>query len=178
MVFRYAIATGRAERDPSVDLRGALTAPTVKHRATILDPAAIGALLRAIEGFDGQPTTRAALRLAPMVFVRPGELRHAEWTEFDLEKAVWTIPAEKMKMRRPHRVPLSRQVVSVLNELKAVTGEFRWLFPSVRTIKQPISRKYPQLRIAPPWLRTGRHDCTWVSCDGRHSFERDGSVKS
>ena len=84
MVFRYAIATGRAERDPSVDLRGALTAPKVKHRATILEPAAIGALLRAIEGFDGQTTIRAALRLAPLVFVRPGELRYAEWKEFDL----------------------------------------------------------------------------------------------
>ena len=95
MVFRYAIATGRAERDPSVDLRGALTTPTVKHRAAILDPNGIGALLRAIDGFDGQPTTRAALRLAPLVFVRPGELRHAEWREFDLETAEWVIPAEK-----------------------------------------------------------------------------------
>jgi integrase len=139
MVFRFAIATGRAERDPSVDLRGALTAPQVKHRATILEPAAIGALLRAIEGFDGQATTRAALRLAPMVFVRPGELRHAEWKEFDLDKAEWTIPAEKMKMRRPHRVPLSRQATAILNELKTITGEFRWVFPSVRTIKKPIS---------------------------------------
>ena len=109
MVFRYAIATGRAERDPSVDLRGALTAPTVKHRAAILEPAAIGALLRAIDGFDGQLTTSAALRLAPMVFVRPGELRYAEWKEFDFEKAEWIIPAEKMKMRRPHRVPFGRR---------------------------------------------------------------------
>jgi integrase len=97
MVFRYAIATGRAECDPSVDLRGALIAPKVKHRATITEPKAIGALLRAIDGFDGQPTTRAALRLAPLVFVRPGELRHAEWKEFDFEKAEWTIPAEKTK---------------------------------------------------------------------------------
>ena len=131
MVFRYAIATGRAERDPSVDLRGALTAPTVKHRATIVEPKAIGALLRAIEGFDGQPTTRAALRLAPLVFVRPGELRHAEWTEFDLDKAEWVIPAEKMKMCRPHRVPLSRQALAILKDLKTITGELRWLFPSV-----------------------------------------------
>jgi Arm DNA-binding domain len=100
MVFRYAIATGRAERDPSMDLRGALTTPPVSHRATIVDPAGIGALLRAIDGFDGQPTTHAALRLAPYVFVRPGELRHAEWEEFDFDAAVWSIPAEKMKMRR------------------------------------------------------------------------------
>ena len=139
MVFRYAIATGRAERDPSVDLRGALTTPTVKHRAAILDPNGIGALLRAIDGFDGQPTTRAALRLAPLVFVRPGELRHAEWMEIDLETAEWVIPAEKMKMRRPHRVPLSRQSLAALRELKSITGECRWLFPSVRTVKQPIS---------------------------------------
>jgi len=139
MVFRYAIATGRAERDPSMDLRGALTAPQVNHRATIVDPASIGALLRAIDGFDGQPTTRAALRLAAYVFVRPGELRHAEWKEFDLGAAVWSIPAEKMKMRRPHRVPLARQPLSILRELQALTGNGRWLFPSVRTFARPIS---------------------------------------
>jgi hypothetical protein len=100
MVFRYAIATGRAERDPSTDLRGALTTPQVNHRATIVDPIAIGGLLRAIDGFDGQPTTEAALRLAPYVFVRPGELRQAEWVEFDFDAALWSIPAKKMKMRR------------------------------------------------------------------------------
>jgi len=109
MVFRYAIVTGRAERDPSIDLSGAITTPTVRHRATIIEPNAIGALLRAIDGFDGQATTRVALRLAPLVSVRPGELRHAEWKEFDLDNAEWRISAEKMKMRRPHRVPLSRQ---------------------------------------------------------------------
>lgn len=139
MVFRYAIATGRAERDPSIDLRGALTAPKVRHRAAILEPTAIGALLRAIDGFDGQSTTRAALRLAPMVFVRPGELRQAEWKEFDLEKAEWIISEEKMKMRRPHRVPLSRQAVAILKDLKAITGEGHWLFPSVRSVMRPIS---------------------------------------
>ena len=139
MVFRYAIATGRAERDPSMDLRGALTTPQVSHRATIVDPIAIGALLRAIDGFDGQPTTRAALRLAGYVFVRPGELRHAEWKEFDLDGAVWSIPAEKMKMRRAHRVPLARQPLNVLRDLQEVTGKGRWLFPSVRTSARPIS---------------------------------------
>jgi integrase len=139
MVFRYAIATGRAERDPSVDLRGALTAPQVKHRATIVEPEAIGALLRAIDGFNGQPTTRTALRLAALIFVRPGELRHAEWKEFDLDKAEWVIPAEKMKMRRPHRVPLSRQAIAFLKELHPMTGELRWLFPSVRSVMRPIS---------------------------------------
>ena len=139
MVFRYAIATGRAERDPSMDLRGALTTPPVSHRATIVDPAGIGALLRAIDGFDGQPATRAALRLAPYVFVRPGELRHAEWEEFDFDAAVWSIPAEKMKMRRPHRVPLARQSLAILRQLQEITGKGRWLFPSVRTLARPIS---------------------------------------
>ena len=139
MVFRFAIATGRAERDPSADLRGALTMHQVSHRATIVEPAEIGALLRAIDGFAGQPTTHAALRLAPIVFVRPGELRHAEWREFDLNGGVWSIPAGKMKIRRPHRVPLARQSLAILSELKDVTGSGRWLFPSVRTIARPIS---------------------------------------
>ena len=139
MVFRYAIATGRAERDPSMDLRGALTTPQVSHRATIVDPMAIGALLRAIDGFDGQPTTHAALRLAPYIFVRPGELRQAEWAEFDFDGAVWSIPAKKMKMRRAHRIPLARQALAILRELRQVTGDGRWLFPSVRTSARPIS---------------------------------------
>jgi integrase len=139
MVFRYAIATGRAERDPSLDLRGALTSPQVSHRATVIDPTAIGALLRAIDGFDGQPTTHAALRLAPYVFVRPGELRQAEWAEFDLDSAVWSIPAKKMKMRRAHGVPLARQSLTILRELQKLTGSGRWLFPSVRTSTRPIS---------------------------------------
>jgi integrase len=139
MVFRYAIATGRAERDPSVDLRGALTTHQVTHRAAIVDPAGIGGLLRAIDGFDGQPTTHAALRLAAYVFVRPGELRHAEWKEIDLDAAVWCISAEKTKMRRPHRVPLARQSLAILQELQDITGGGRWLFPSVRTFARPIS---------------------------------------
>jgi integrase len=99
-VFRYAIATGRAERDPSADLRGALTAPQVKHRAAVTEPAAIGAMLRAIEGYDGYPVVLAALRLAPLLFVRPGELRHAEWSEFDLEAAEWRIPASNTNGKR------------------------------------------------------------------------------
>lgn len=139
MVFRYAIATGRAERDPSTDLRGALTTHQVNHRASIVEPKAIGALLRAIDEFEGQPTTQAALRLAAHVFARPGELRHAEWTEFDLDAALWSIPAEKMKMRRPHRVPLSRQSLAIVRDLKQITGSGRWLFPSVRTVLRPIS---------------------------------------
>jgi integrase len=139
MVFRYAIATQRAERDPSADLRGALTAHQVVHRAAIVEPAKIGQLLRSIEGFDGQTVTRLALRLAPHVFVRPGELRQAEWAEFDLGAAVWSIPPEKMKMRRAHRVPLSRQSVEIVLELKKITGHGRWLFPSIRTSLRPLS---------------------------------------
>jgi integrase len=139
MVFRYAIATARAERDPSADLRGALTAPKVTHRAAIIEPNAIGALLRAIDGYGGYRVVRAALQLAPLVFVRPGELRRAEWREFDFDAAEWRIPADKMKMRRPHRVPLSRQALAILQELRPTTGHSQWLFPSVRSVMHPIS---------------------------------------
>lgn len=138
-VFRYAIATGRAERDPSADLRGALITPTVTHRATIVEPNAVGALLRAIDGFEGQPTTRLALQLAPLVFVRPGELRAAEWSELFLDDAEWRIPAAKMKMRRPHRVPLASQTLAIIKELREVTGSSKYLFPSVRSWHRPIS---------------------------------------
>jgi integrase len=139
MVFRYAIATGRAERDVSIDLRGALTTPKVTHRAAIVDPASVGALLRAIDGYDGLLVTKFALRLAPLVFVRPGELRKAEWSEFDLEGSEWRISESKMKMRRPHRVPLSRQAVAIIRGLQVISGGGRWLFPSVRTTTRPMS---------------------------------------
>ena len=139
MVFRYAIATGRAERDPSVDLRGALTAPKVIHRSAIVDPADMGALLRAIEDYEGLPLTKAALKLAPLVFVRPGELRKAEWAEFDLEHAEWRIPPAKMKMRRLHRVPLSKQALAIIHDLGALSGGGRWLFPSVRSTSRSMS---------------------------------------
>jgi integrase len=139
IVFRYAIATARADRDPCVDLRGALTAPKVIHRASIVDPVSIGALLRAIDDYDGLPLTKAALKLAPLLFVRPGELRKAEWAEFDLEHAEWRIPAAKMKMRRLHRVPLSKQADAIIRDLQALSGDGRWLFPSVRSILRPMS---------------------------------------
>jgi integrase len=138
-VFRYAIATGRAERDPTGDLRGALITPTVTHRATIVEPRAIGALLRAIDGFEGHASTRYALGLAPLVFVRPGELRKAEWAEFNLEDAEWRIAAAKMKMRRPHRVPLAPQALTILRELQGITGRSKYLFPSIRSWHRPIS---------------------------------------
>jgi integrase len=138
-VFRYAIATGRAERDPSADLRGAL-AP-VKHgrMATITDPKKIGELLRAIDGYEGTTVAKCALKLAPLVFVRPGELRHAEWAEIDLDKAEWRIPAEKMKMKNPHIVPLSSEAVEVLCEILPITGQGQYVFPSVRTNSRPMS---------------------------------------
>lgn len=138
-VFRYAIATGRASRDPSADLRGAL-APIVRtSRAAVTDPSLMGDLLRALDGYTGQFPTRCALRLAPLLFVRPGELRHAEWSEIDLGAAEWRIPARKMKMREAHTVPLSPQAVAVLHELHPLTGRGRYLFPSLRSPHEPMS---------------------------------------
>jgi integrase len=117
-VFRYAIITGRAQGDPTVALKGALIAPKVKHRAAIIDPVKFGGLLRAIEGYDGMPEVRLALQLLALTFVRPGELRMARWHEFDFDRAIWSIPAERMKMRRTHRVPLAPQTVEKLEELR------------------------------------------------------------
>ncbi|TIU87441.1 MAG: integrase, partial [Mesorhizobium sp.] len=138
-VFRYAIATARADTDPTSALRGALIRPTVTPRAAITDPKALGGLLRAIESFDGQPATRAALKLMALLFPRPGELRAAEWDEFDFKTSVWTIPEARMKMRRPHRVPLSRQAVCILAELRKISEIGTLLFPSVRSAARPIS---------------------------------------
>jgi integrase len=138
-VFRYAIATGRAHRDPSADLRGALPPALEKHHAALTKPADVAGLLRAIAGYQGSFVVRCALRLAPLVFVRPGELRKAEWTEIDLEEATWRIPAPKMKMRTEHLIPLSRQSVEVLQELHPFTGNGRYVFPGVRTTSRPMS---------------------------------------
>lgn len=139
MVFRYAVATARLASDPTRDLRGALATPKVTHYAAILDPVKVGELLRAIDGYESLGLTRLALQLAPHVFVRPGELRHARWDEVDLVAALWMIPAEKTKMRKDHRVPLSRQAVAILRELHAVTGPAGYVFPSVRTRARPMS---------------------------------------
>lgn len=138
-VFRYAIATGRAERNPAADLKGALAPVAQKHHASITEPIEIGKLLRAIEDYRGIFVTKCALRLAPLFFVRPGELRHAEWSEFDLGKKEWRIPAEKMKMRAQHIVPLSSQAIDILLELHPYTGEGKYLFPSTRTPTRPMS---------------------------------------
>jgi len=138
-VFRYAAATARAEHDPAQMLLGALIQPTVKHFASITDPIEFGALLRAIDGYVGDPAVMHALKLTPHVFQRPGELRQMEWTEIDFATAVWTLPAAKMKMRQPHAVPLSRQTLAILESMRGLSGNGKYVFPSVRTRARPIS---------------------------------------
>lgn len=138
-VFRYAIWTARAEHDPASVLRGALITPKAKHYAAILDAGKLSALLRVIDDYDGHPVTKLALQITPHVFVRPGELRHAEWEEFDLEAAIWRIPEGKMKARRAHAVPLSRQVLAMLRELQKISGASGYVFPSFYTSKRPMS---------------------------------------
>jgi integrase len=138
-VFRFAAATGRASSDPAALLSGALIAPRARHYAAILEPSKFGGLLRAIDDFDGSPVVKLALRLAPHVFVRPGELRHAEWSEFDIKAAIWRIPAGKMKARREHAVPLSTQVQDLLAELFQQSGPVGYVFPAMHTPKRPMS---------------------------------------
>jgi len=138
-IFRYAVATTRASSDPTRDLRGALTPVKGSHHAAITDQKSVGALLRAIDEYAGSFVTRCALRLAPLVFVRPGELRNAEWAEFDLDAAQWNIPATRMKMREPHLVPLSTQSVAILRELHKLTGQGRYVFPGARSRQRPMS---------------------------------------
>lgn len=138
-VFRYAIATGRALQDPTEALKGALIQPKVRSRSAIIDRAELGELLRRVDGFSGQPATKHALQLLALLAPRPGELRLAHWSEFDLEDAVWRVPAERMKMRRPHRVPLPPQAIERLRELEALTGTSELLFPSARSWKRPMS---------------------------------------
>ena len=138
-VMRYAVATGRATHDPTAALRGALAPVKGGHHAAVTEPKAFGALLRAIDGYAGEPVTRAALRLLPLVFVRPGELRLAEWAEIDLDAGQWVIPGRRMKMGADHVVPLSRQAVAILRELHPLTGRRTLVFPSLRSRDRPIS---------------------------------------
>jgi len=138
-VFRYAVATGRADRDPSGDLRGAIPPTKQTHHASITDPKEIGALLRSINAYEGGLIVRCALKLAPIVFVRPGELRRAEWKEIDWDNSEWIIPAERMKMREKHIVPLSHQALEVFWEIQPLTGEGQYVFPSPRTWERPMS---------------------------------------
>ncbi|MEN8949720.1 tyrosine-type recombinase/integrase [Planktotalea arctica] len=138
-VFRYAVANGLAETDPTYALRDALIRPTVTPRAAITEPKALGGLLRAIDGFHGQATTRIALQLLALLVQRPGELRFAKWDEIDLVQKIWSIPGERMKMRRPHRVPLPEKAVDLIRTLQAVSGQSAFLFPSLRSLHRPMS---------------------------------------
>jgi integrase len=138
-VFRYAVATGRAERDPTGDLKGALTPYKKGVMAAITDPKEVAPLLRAIDGYQGSFVVKCALQIAPLVFVRPGELRQGEWAEIDFENAVWEIPAARMKMKQPHIVPISEQTIKVLHELNALTGRSKYMFPCHRSLARPMS---------------------------------------
>jgi integrase len=138
-VFRYAIATGRIKHDITADLKGALKPATHFHFSSITDPKKLSGLLRIIDSYTGNPFVTLALKIAPYVFVRSGELRNAEWAEIDFETATWKIPAEKIKMNQTHIVPLAKQVMAILGELKHYTGAGRYLFPSMRTSSKPIS---------------------------------------
>lgn len=138
-VFRYAAATARTDRDPAQMLLGALIKPRPKHFAAITDPDEFGGLLRAIEEYQGDPATMAAFRLTPHLFQRPGELRQMEWTELNFAKAVWTLPADKMKMRQPHAVPLSKQALAILESIKPITGNGKYVFTSAWSRARPIS---------------------------------------
>ncbi|MEP4336644.1 MAG: integrase arm-type DNA-binding domain-containing protein, partial [Roseobacter sp.] len=138
-VFRFAIATARADNDPTFGLRGALTTPKVVHRAAITDWQRLAGLIRCVWEYEGSYETRAALKLMALLYPRPGELRLAEWTEFDLKNATWTIPAPRTKMRREHRKPLSGAAVEILEELYQLTGSRLLVFPSVSSTKRPIS---------------------------------------
>ena len=138
-VFRYAVATGSAERDVTQDLKGALAKPTAGHFAAITEPKQAGDLMRSIFNYIGHPTTIAALKLSPLVFVRPGELRTMEWAEIDLEVAQWRIPGSKTKMKVDHLVPLSTQAVALLGTVQPITGHGRYVFPSLRTGERPMS---------------------------------------
>lgn len=138
-VFRYAVACQLAPSDPTRDLRGALTNRKPKHLAAILEPKKVGELLRAISGYEGQPLTQIAMLLSALVFVRPGELRQAEWCEIDMDAAVWHIPAAKMKARRDHHIPLSKQAIALFKQAQVLSGRGRYVFPSIRSVTRPMS---------------------------------------
>lgn len=138
-IFRYGIALGLTKYDPTIGLQGALAPIVVKHRATITEPREVVGLLRAIQGFEGTFVVQCALQITPYVFVRPGELRGAEWEEFDFDNSEWRIPAARMKMKVMHIVPLATQVLEILRELQPVTGSGRFVFPSIRNVSRPMS---------------------------------------
>ncbi len=166
-VFRYAIATGRAERDPSADLKGALTPRRQKHNAAITDPVEVGKLMVAIDSFQGTPAVKAALQLSALLFQRPGEIRSMEWSEIKWDQSRWEIPAEKMKMGMPHVVPLSEQAQAILKDLHLLTGRGRYVFPSVRGASRCLSES--TVRIA---LRTLGYDKDTMSAHGFRAMAR------
>lgn len=157
-IFRYAVATGRAERDPSSDLKGALRNPNKKHLAAITDPKEAGKLLVAMDGYYGTPSVKNALLLSPLLFVRPGELRHMEWQEINWTEERWELPVEKMKTRQPHIVPLCHQAISILREHQNLTGRGRYVFPSARGASRPLSEN--GVRTALRALGYGNDDMT------------------
>lgn len=167
-VFRYAVATSRAEIDPTPVLKGALIAPRVTPRAAITNPKKLGGLLRAIHNFDGQPATIAALKLMAILFPRPGELRLSRWTEYDFDAKVWTIPAERTKMRREHQIPLPRQAIEILEELKKITGHIALVFPGLAKSDRPISENTMNLALR----RMGYSDTEMTS----HGFRATAST--
>ncbi len=148
-IFRYAVATGRADRDPSADIRDALKKTETKHYAAITDPKQVGPLMAAIHAYQGTPSVMAAIRLAPLFFCRPGELRALEWSEVNFDEARIEIPAERMKQKEPHIIPLATQAIEILEELHKLTGRSRYVFPNARSFARPLSDN--GLRIA---LRT------------------------
>ena len=156
-VFRYAIATDRIETDPTDALKGALQTRRERHHASIIEPDKIGVLIRQIEAYPS-PVVRCALKFSALTFCRPGEIRHAEWKEIDIEKAEWKIPAEKMKMKRPHIIPLSRQALGVLEDLRDYSGNEKWLFPSSRKDGRPMSEN--TIRVALRAMGYGNGDMT------------------
>lgn len=166
-IFRYAVATGRAERDPSHDLKGALATHKKKHLAAITDPKEVGKLLVAIDSYTGTPSVKAALQLSPLLFCRPGELRQMEWREIDWDKAQWEIPPEKMKMGQPHIVPLSRQSLDILQEIQRLNGTRRYAFPSARGASRPLSEN--GVRTA---LRTMGYDNDTMTPHGFRAMAR------
>ena len=139
LIFRYAIATGRAERDPTADLKGALKNKKVKHYAAITDPVGVGRLLRDIQHYEGRPVVKAALELSALLFQRPGEIRQMKWEEINWRESRWEIPAAKMKMDRDHIVPLSRQAIAVLERVEPFTGRFMYVFPNERSRTRAMS---------------------------------------
>ena len=167
MVFRYAVASGLADRDPSLDLRGALKIPNKTHFSAITTPTEFGKLLVAIENFGGTPIVRAALKLSALFFVRPKELRHMEWQEIDWEQRIWEIPADKMKMKQAHIVPLCDQAIEILTELKLLSGRGIYVFPSARGASRPLSEN--AIRVA---LRTMGFDNNTMTAHGFRASAR------